>query len=380
MASESRHFEKATQPEAGPQPVVSGQDSAISSQLRVARMLAASLGVITTIILLTVIYYAKLPLIVLLVSIFLAFMLAPLVDLLERIRLPRAVAALLAVLLFAGAIYGCFYLGYSRAQDFLQKLPQYSGEIRKIVTHVRQKTQKIEETTQNVLPEATASDKNTVRVEEASPWWQPMLGTSLGSVTEILFIASFIPFLVYFMLSWQEHARASTVKLFRPENRHTAYVTLGLISSMIRSFIVGNVVIGLIISAVSTAVFGLLGLPYFYFVGTISGYLSLVPYLGVLLALVPPLLTGTGHLHGSGLIVIVVTVFGMHLFALNVLYPKLLGSRVQLNPLAVMLTLLFWGWLWGTMGLVLAIPIMAAVKIVCDHIERLRAYGAWLGE
>jgi predicted PurR-regulated permease PerM len=66
--------------------------------------------------------------------------------------------------------------------------------------------------------------------------------------------------------------------------------------------------------------------------------------------------------------------------ALNVLYPKFLGNRMQLNPLAVTMALLLWAWLWGAMGLVLAVPITAAMKIVFDHIESLKPYGDWLGE
>ena len=137
---------------------------------------------------------------------------------------------------------------------------------------------------------------------------------------------------------------------------------------------------GLFIGAVSTIIFGILHLPYFYFIGFISGFLSLVPYLGVLLAAVPPLISGIGQIGGGGIVAILVAVFGLHLFALNVLYPKFLGSRLQLNPLAVTLSLLFWGWLWGAMGLVLAVPMTAAIKIVFDHIETLRGYGSWLGE
>jgi predicted PurR-regulated permease PerM len=76
----------------------------------------------------------------------------------------------------------------------------------------------------------------------------------------------------------------------------------------------------------------------------------------------------------------VAAVLGLHLIALNVLYPKFLGNRLQLNPLSVTISLLFWGWLWGAMGLVLAIPLTAATKIIFDHIEVLRPYGAWLGE
>ena len=77
---------------------------------------------------------------------------------------------------------------------------------------------------------------------------------------------------------------------------------------------------------------------------------------------------------------ILLTVFALHLAAMNVLYPKILGKRLQLNPLAVTISLLFWGWLWGAIGLVLAVPIMGATKIVFDHVEPLRPYGTWLGE
>ena len=139
-------------------------------------------------------------------------------------------------------------------------------------------------------------------------------------------------------------------------------------------------IIGVFLSACSIALFGLIGLPYFYFLGIISGFLSVVPYLGVLLAIVPPLVADLGHLTTSIALLVIGTVLGLHLVAMNVLYPKILGKRLQLNPLAVTIALLFWGWLWGAMGLVLAVPLTGALKIICDYIERLRPYGAWLGE
>jgi len=191
---------------------------------------------------------------------------------------------------------------------------------------------------------------------------------------------SFVPFLVYFMLSWQDHVRASSVMLFQMKNRNTAYVALGQIAAMIRSFIVGNLMIGLFLSAASTAAFGLLGLPYFYFLGVISGFLSLIPYLGVILAILPPVVVGIGYLTTATFILACLVVVGLHLFAMNVLYPMVLGKRLQLNPLAVTLALLFWGWLWGAMGLLLAVPLTGALKIICDNISRLKPFGAWMGE
>jgi predicted PurR-regulated permease PerM len=182
------------------------------------------------------------------------------------------------------------------------------------------------------------------------------------------------------MLSWQDHVRASSVMLFQMKNRNTAYVTLGLIAQMIRSFIVGNFMVGLFLSAASMAAFGLMGLPYFYFLGVISGFLSLIPYLGVILAILPPVIVGLGYLTTATFALTCAIVVGLHLFAMNVLYPMVLGKRLRLNPLALTLALLFWGWLWGAMGLLLAVPLTGALKIICDNIGRLRPFGAWMGE
>jgi predicted PurR-regulated permease PerM len=111
-----------------------------------------------------------------------------------------------------------------------------------------------------------------------------------------------------------------------------------------------------------------------------SGFLSVIPYLGVVLAIVPPVIAGMGQIGSEEIVVIIVTVISLHLFAINVLYPKVIGRRLQLNPLAVTLALLFWGWLWGAMGLILAVPLTAAMKIIFDHVDSLRPYAAWLGE
>lgn len=149
---------------------------------------------------------------------------------------------------------------------------------------------------------------------------------------------------------------------------------------MIRSFIVGNVLVGFVSAVISTFVFWRLDIPYFYFLGAISGFVSLIPYLGVFLALLPPLAAGLGVVDKKGVGIILITVIGLHLLSMNVLYPKIVGRRLRLNPLAVTLSLLFWAWIWGAMGLILAVPLVGATKIVCDYIDPLRGFGAWLGD
>jgi predicted PurR-regulated permease PerM len=207
-----------------------------------------------------------------------------------------------------------------------------------------------------------------------------LISEGSGTLGEVLLAISFIPFLVYFMLMWKDHAHASTVRLFPKEHRLMAHRTVGRISTMIRSFIVGNALVGLLSAVVSTVVFWRLGIPYFYFLGVISGFVSLIPYLGVFLALLPPLAAGTGVVNKTGVGIIMLTVIGLHLLSMHVLYPNMVGKRLRLNPLAVTLSLLFWAWIWGAMGLVLAVPLVGATKIVCDYVDPLRGLGAWLGD
>jgi predicted PurR-regulated permease PerM len=324
-------------------------------------------------VVLTLCYVAELVLVVLLVSMLLAFILAPIVDFLGRFRLPRGFSSLIAVLILLSLLYGITYASYNEAASFVQVLPKYSERVRANVMTFRERAELL-----NPLRPST-QDKNIVQVQPSSPVTE-LVTRGFGSLSQALFALTFAPFLIYFMLSWQQHARSATVMLFRMEHRHTAYITLGLISRMIRSFMVGNLLIGLFMATVSIAIFGALHLPFFLIVGAISGFLSLVPYLGIVLALAPPLMVGLGVFESQDLIALSLAVVALHFFALNVLYPKFLGNRMQLNPLAVTMALLFWGWLWGGMGLILAIPITAAAKIVFDHIESLKPWGDWLGE
>lgn len=315
-------------------------------------------------------YFAEEVVVVLVVSAVLAFMLDPLVNGFMWLRAPRALAAALSVLILLGAVAGACYVGFGQGQKLVSELPRYSADIHQRALKLIHKAQKLQ---------ALAPASQKLPGDGWTSWWE-ILGKGFGPATEVISAASFIPFLVFFMLTWQQHARHATVGLFPEENRRAAYVTIGLISGMVRKFIVGNLLVGLIIGGASTAVFGWLHLPFFYFAGFLSGFFSLVPYLGVMFALIPPLFFGIGHLNATSMMAISVTVFALHVVSINLLYPKVLGGRLRLNPLAVTIGLLLWAWLWGTVGLVLAVPITAAIKIICDHVDSLRPFGAWLGE
>jgi predicted PurR-regulated permease PerM len=194
-------------------------------------------------------------------------------------------------------------------------------------------------------------------------------------------MASFIPFLVYFMLSWRAHIQRSFLQLFQGQGRVMASKSLDGIAAMVRAFVVGNFVLGLLMAVASTVAFWALRLPYPLLVGPISGFLSMVPYIGLPLALVPPLMAMLTVYSTLAPYILVFTVTAMlHLVAANLLYPKIVGPRVHLNPVVVTVALMFWSVLWGVPGLMLAIPLTAGIKAVCDNVGGLEPVGRLLGD
>ena len=317
------------------------------------------------------------------VSVLLASTLDPAVRLMTSRGIPRGLAAMTMVLVLLGAGYLAFYLFYAQAVNFAADLPKAMATLRTHVLTFREKANAFERQTQAVIsPRDTEGPDLPPDETRAASSMEDLLGVGWKSVSEVLVLASFVPFLVYFFLTWKSHLRRNAVFIVTGENRVVAERTIDGITRMIHGFVVGNVIIGLILSVVSGVFFHLMGLHYSVFLGPISGFLSLVPYFGVVLALLPPMIVGLTQFNTTlaPLVVLMAGVVVMHLLALNVLYPKIVGSRVHLNPVIVTLAIMFWGWLWGGMGLILAVPITAAMKAICDNVSALRPYGRLLGD
>jgi predicted PurR-regulated permease PerM len=325
------------------------------------------------------IYLLKVVFVTILISALLAFALDPLVVALARLRVPRAVGAGIALLLLIAVILATAIFFYNRAVDFVEELPNYSTAIREDIRKLEAQADKLETNTRSIMPEPKGKKPIAVEVQEA-PGLTKIISSGATQYGDLALAISFFPFLIYFMLTWKSHVHSATLHIFPTDQRTAAYRTIGRISEMVRSFISGNVIVGLLNAAASIVVFWYVGLPYFYFLGIISAFLGLVPYLGLVFALFAPIAAGMGILSKSQLLIVFATVVVLHVLGMNLLYPKLIGRRLRLNPLAVALSLLFWGWIWGASGLILAIPLMASAKIVCDFVEPLRGLALWLGD
>jgi predicted PurR-regulated permease PerM len=266
-----------------------------------------------------------------------------------------------------------------RADEFGQSWPEYSVVLKRATGAVQERLQKIEAVFAEIAgqqqkPAAPAAPAP----REESPV-RSLLLRGLGGLYTALLALSFIPFLVFFMLAGKRDLWHGTMQLFPPSERTRVRDALEAVSRMLRGFIVGNLIVALILATLSAIFFRIIGLDYPILLGVVSGVLNLVPYIGVVLAWLPPLLIGLTKFQLWGLVGIAVVLSILHLIAINFLVPALVGRKVHLNALTVTIALLFWGWLWGGMGLILAIPIMATVKVVCDHVEDWQPAGRWLG-
>jgi predicted PurR-regulated permease PerM len=341
---------------------------------------ATSLRIIAAAIICACIYYASSIVVSLICAVFIAFVLDPGVKLLECLRLPRWLGSLLMVLLTLAVLYLLIYLVYDRVGAFVDDLPRYAARIRQIAAHIQVTTKSIQQSTSSILPSGTDASLPAVRVQQESPWVQFLL-RGIGSVYAFSVTVMFIPFLVFFMLTSKNQIWMATLNLFSLERRQQAEDVLRGISKMARGYVLGNLLVALISAALITPVFAVIGLRYALLMGPLAAFLSLIPYIGVALGMLPPMLIALVQFDRlEPFLTIALTVVIVHFLAINFLTPKLVGHRVKLNALTVTIAMMFWGWLWGGIGLVLAVPITAALKAVCDNVRTLKPYGAWMGE
>src|SRR5580658_6524429 len=357
-------------------------------------------------------YYGRVFFITVIIASMIAFLLDPMVVAFMKLRLPRGVAS------FAVCSIGLLFLYlaglgiYTESVAMLGDLPAYGERINELVDGASLRLEHFETTIyQTLVPkrfqdrgqpapetqsEATVRGKRGGKQTPPAQPQQPAIqevrvlqeptsvvtyATYLSSFYDVILMASFVPFLVYFLLSWRDHLRTRFLFLFEGESRRAADHAWAGVGDMVRAYVIGNFMLGVLLSVASALLFASVKLPYWLVVAPLSRFLSLVPYIGLPLAMLPPMIAALpASREATVYLFLAASVTLLHLFALNLLYPKFVGARVHLNPLVVTIALMFWGMLWGGIGLLLAIPMTAAIKAVCDNVGSLQAYGRLLGD
>ncbi|MBE7544720.1 MAG: AI-2E family transporter [Bryobacteraceae bacterium] len=396
------------------------QDPAQEPASPPAKPARSAAGILAAFILIVfVLYVGRLFFITLVTAVLLAFILEPLVGFFMRFKVPRGGASFLACTVMLISLYLAGLGAWSQAVGFLEALPTYTQRLTDLVDSATVRLEEVERAARDLLipqrvrdaeaaaqkarEEAEAARKaaakrrrpvvepplplpqepevQEVRIRPERSVFVNAVFTYFRGFYDVVLMASFVPFLVYFFLSWRDHFRRSLMNLVEGEKRDVIQRAWEGIATVARAYVVGNFLLGIMLSVVSALIFWFVNIPYWQVMGPVSGFLSLIPYIGLPLAILPPFIAALPVYTGWAAYLVIGTVVALlHMIALNLLYPKLVGGRVHLNPLVVTIALMIWYLIWGGAGLILAIPITAGMKAVFDSIPSLRGYGRLFGE
>jgi predicted PurR-regulated permease PerM len=351
-------------------PIISVANATLRTSSTSARIIAAG-------IVIAFCYWASSVVVTLLVAVLLAYFLDPIVSWLENWHVPRALGSFLIVLVVILSIGVLAWILIDRVDSFFTDWPKFRAPLRELTGAIQKRIEGFEARVSEIAP---ADHGAKVELVSESHSFRNAVFERLSSVYSVLLAFTFIPFLLFFMLAAKRQVWHATMQLFPASDRTQVKETLADVSSVLRSYVVGTLLVGVVLVVLSWIFFWAIGLEFAFLTGLVSGLLNLVPYLGVVMAWVPVTLVGLKQYHSIGpfLGIYAVLTF-LHVIGANLLFPAMVGRRVHLNALAVTVAFLFWGWIWGAAGLVLAIPITATIKVICDHVEGWQPVGRWLG-
>ena len=340
-------------------------------------------------------WWAQIVLIPLVLSVLVSYALEPIVSRMASAHVGRAFAVpLLLVALVAGTGFGIYSLR-SEAVLFIEQLPEAARTVRLAiqpdyreqagtVAKVQAAAQELERAaTEAAGPKTAPVGVTPVRIEEPNFRWSDYLWQGSRGAMEFggqLFV---VLCLTYYLLASGDLYKRKVVRIVGPslsQKRITLHI-LDEINRQIERFLLARIFISAIVGVVIWVGFRLLGLREAGIWGIIAAVLFAIPYVGPAVITIGAAVAGFvqfGSLAmaagAGGLTLAIAAIEG------NVLTPWLMGRVGQMNTVAVFVSLLFWGWIWGVWGLLLAVPIMAAAKAVCERIEDLSSYAELLKE
>ena len=387
---------QAKGPEGEPEPLVIRMPIDIRS---------VTLSVIASLAAVLMLQYAQSVLIPVVLGILIAYTLSPVVNILTWMRLPRAVAAGVAVvLLISGLGVGAYTLS-DEVMSIVSDVPQAAQRIRQRISQNRrtrggalQQVQRAANEIDRAAAEASKSQAGTPgtdstgrrpdgvqQVEVIQPPFRATDYLWAGGMGLLNFVGQFamILFLVYFLLVTGDLYKRKLVKIAGPRlsQKKITVQILDAINLQIESFIRVQVLTSFLVAVATALVLWWFGVEQFIVWGLLAGIFNSIPYLG------PILVTG-----GLGIVafmqfddVMTTTYVCAATLAITsaegfLLTPALMGRAAQMNPVAIFVGLLFWSWIWGVWGTVLAVPMLMMIKAVCDHVEDLQPIGELLGE
>jgi predicted PurR-regulated permease PerM len=303
---------------------------------------------------------------------FLAVLLNPLCNRLQRYGIPKVFSIIIAMLVMILSVATVFYFLSTQIIQFGDSLPalkQKLGDITVDLKHWVSSTFGV------------AVKKQDQMIKDALNNSQAMVGKTLGGVLGSLAIIFLLPVYIFLMLLYKTLIVNFLFEVFAEENSKKVSDVLSETKGAIQSYIVGLLIEMIIVAAMNSTALLLLGVKYGILIGCIGAILNLIPYLGGIIAIALPVLMATvtkdGYTTQLGVIGAYIVI---QFIDNNILVPRIVSSKVQINALMSIVVVLLGNQLWGISGMFLSIPFVAVLKIIFDRIDELKPWGKLLGD
>jgi predicted PurR-regulated permease PerM len=326
--------------------------------------------------LISILYIARGIIIPIVFAVLVATLLQPVVKFFIRLRMKRLLAIILTLVLAFLLILGFLSILISQAIHFSDSLPvlvdKFTSMINEAITNISDNL--------NINPQKMhawiSKMQNELLNSSAAAIGQTLV--ILGNGLVILFL---IPVYIFLILFYQPILIGFIFRFFGTENENKVGEIVGKIKAVIQNYLSGLVIEAVIVAILDITALMILGIEYALILGILGAFLNVIPYIGsVVAALLPMLVAFVTKTSPWYTVYVMIAYYFIQLVDNNFIVPYIVASKVKLNALFSIIIVLAGNALWGIPGMFLSIPILAIIKLICDHIESLKPWGYLLGD
>jgi predicted PurR-regulated permease PerM len=328
-------------------------------------------------------YFARAFLLPVVLAFLLTFLLAPVVRALHRIRIPQTIAAALVLLaVLSVVVYAVYSLSgpaggwIERAPEGLRRVERRIRDLQRPVSEVREVAEQVQEQVEEMAGQTGRRQPAQVQVEG-----QTLTGMVFTQTQAFLAGAVVTIILLYFLLASGDLFLRKLVRVLpRLSDKKAAIEIARDMEDQFSKYLVTMTLINVGLGLAVGGAMRLAGMPNPVLWGVAAAVTNFVPYLGPVVTLSMIALVSLLTFEDMGRALVAPGLYlGLNAIEGYLVTPMLLGRRLLLNPVVIFLGIIFWGWLWGIPGALLAVPILVSFKIFCDHIQPLSPIGEFLG-
>lgn len=333
--------------------------------MRDTKLTEVFLGILVFLALGFVLHLLKAILLPFVVAVFLSQIFSPGIAALRRRRVPSGVAILLMLVAVSAVLFAFSWVIYSSAMSFRDSLPQYEARLTGLVHHTVDRLV----ATFPILREPVASFRWDEVFDVSS-----MTGLAAAGVGSFLVFFNEMFLVILYLVFLLAGSQAFPAKLERALDHRAERVAevIANIEAQVRKYLLTKTLVNLINGLLVTVLLALFGVDFALLWGFLTFVAHYIPHVGAVLSVGLPAVFILLQFESTGLALLVSALnFALQFLIGNVVEPRIMGTSLDLSPLLVLTSLIFWGWLWGAWGMILAVPITSMLKIVCANIPAL---------